>query len=187
MVLTGLKKRLQLNNNDSNGKKLIKSVLDIINSPTNRPTESGTGSTEQFNKGNLPQDKLKIVLHIDDDAEDREMVQEAINSIDQSFILLEAKNGREAIDFLNNAKSLGSLPCLIILDVNMPAMNGFDVYNEIKKDDTLKAIPTVIFTTAAVFKENQNKGNEHLPVFVKPDTLKDFIASIKEILTHRKE
>jgi CheY-like chemotaxis protein len=186
MLLTGLKKRLQ-HGNDPEDRKLIKSVLDIINSPTNQPAESGTGSTEQFNKGNSTEDKLKIVLHIDDDAEDREMVHDAIHAIDPSFFLHEAKTGQEGIDFLNKAKSLGNLPCLIILDVNMPAMNGFEVYNEIKKDDTLKTIPTVIFTTAAVFKVNQNKGNEHLPIFVKPDNTRDFTASIKEILTHHKD
>jgi CheY-like chemotaxis protein len=69
----------------------------------------------------------------------------------------------------------------------MPGIDGFDTYNEIKKDDTLKTIPTVILTTAAVFKGTQYKGNEHLPIFIKPDNIKDFVVSIKKILTHCKE
>jgi len=188
MLLTGLRKRSQHDNsNDPNDRKLIKSVLDIINSPTNPSAESGTGSTEHLDKGKLPEDSSKIVLHIDDDPEDREFVNEAIRSIDPSYVVYQAKSGQEGIDFLHKAKSFGDLPCLIILDVNMPGMNGFDMYNEIKKDDTLKRIPAVIFTTAAIFMSSENKGNEHLPVFVKPDSIKDFAVSIKKILDHCKE
>jgi CheY-like chemotaxis protein len=188
MQLTAFKKRLQHDsNNDHNDRKLIKSVLDIINPPDTKPSESKTGSTEQFNEHNSPQDKPKIVLHVDDDPDDREFVNYAIKSVDPSFIVHEAHSGQAGINFLQKAKSLGNLPCLIILDINMPGMNGFDAYNEIKKDDALRAIPTVIFTTAAVFKANQNEGNEHLPIFIKPDNSKDFVTSIRKILTHCKE
>jgi len=186
MILTGLKKRSQ-HDSDHKDRKLIKSVLDIINSSPNQPAENKTDSTEKFNEGPSLKDLQKMVLHIDDDAEDREFVLEAINAIDPSYVVLPAKNGQEGIAFLHKAKSLGNLPCLIILDVNMPEMTGFEVYNEIKKDDTLKPIPAVIFTTAAVFKANQKAGNEHLPVFVKPDNTKSFITIVKQILNHCKE
>jgi CheY-like chemotaxis protein len=182
MVVTALRKRSQANR-DAEDRKLIQSVLDIIN-PPNQQAGSQTNSTEGSHKDKSPEARPKIVLHIDDDAEDRDFVNEAIRSIDPTVIVLEAESGQHGIEFLNQAKSLNVLPCLIILDINMPGMNGFDAYNEIKKDDVLKLIPTVIFTTAAVFKKNQNQGNEHLPIFVKPDNMKDFNAAIKEILTH---
>jgi CheY-like chemotaxis protein len=186
MLLTRVRNRFQVDN-DPEGKKIIKSVLDIINPPTNQPAEGREDAPEQFNAGSTPSNLPKIVLHIDDDREDREFVYDTIKSIDPSYILHEAKSGRDALDFLNTAKSAGNLPCLIILDLNMPGMNGFDTYNEIKKDDILKAIPTVIFTTAAVFKGNESKGNEHLPIFIKPDNFKDFAVAIRKILTHCKE
>ena len=185
MLLISLKKRSQ-HDTEPEDRKLIKSVLDIINPPSNQPTKNETDSTEQYNKGTSLNDKPKIVLHVDDDPDDREFVQAAIKSVDPSFIVQEAKSGQVGIEYLHKAKSLGNLPCLIILDINMPAMNGFEAYDEIKKDDALKAIPAVIFTTAAVFKANQNKGNEHLPIFIKPDNTKDFISSIRKILTHCK-
>jgi CheY-like chemotaxis protein len=167
---------------DPEERKLIKSILDIINPPVNQQAESGTDSTEQT--GNAPENTPKIVLHIDDDPDDREFVHEAIKLIDPSLIVHEAQSGEDGIEFLTRAKSLGNLPCLIILDINMPEMNGFDTYNEIKKDDTLKAVPAVIFTTSAVFKGNQNTENENLPIFIKPDNTRDFLASIRKILTH---
>jgi len=180
-----LKKRFQVGD-DSADRKLIKSVLDIINQPANQPADKDAGSSEQFNKDNSSKDRQKIVLHIDDDPEDREFVHEAIQSVDPSFIVIEAGNGQAGIEFLKKAKSFGDLPCLIILDVNMPGMNGFEIYNEIKKDEVLKTLPAVIFTTAAFFKGGQSKGNEDLPIFIKPDKIKDFAACIQKILTHCK-
>lgn len=185
MTLTVFRKKLQVDNSDDlQGRKFLKSVRDIINVSKSEETGKETDSIQQLNKGNLPVHLPKIVLHIDDDPEDREFVRDAINSVDASFILHEAKSGQEGLEFLTEAKSAGVLPCLIILDLNMPGMNGFDTYNQIEKDNDLKAIPTVIFTTAAVFKRNQRKGNDHLPIFIKPDNIKDFIASVKKILTH---
>jgi len=183
MQLTSFKKRLQIDH-DSEDRKLIKSVLDLINPPANQHVESEAGTAKQFHKDNQPAEQPKIVLHIDDDPDDREMVHEAIKLIDPSFIIHEAGSGESGIEFLNKAKESGNLPCLIILDINMPGINGFETYNEIKKDDSLKAIPAVIFTTSAFFKATERKGNEHLPVFIKPDTTKDFAASIRKILTH---
>jgi CheY-like chemotaxis protein len=186
MPLTKLKKRLQIDN-DAEDRKLIKSVLDLINPPSNQPTEKEAGSGEQFNKDNLSNEHPKIVLHIDDDPEDREMVHEAIKSIDPSFIIVEAETGKAGIEFLKKAKSSGNLPCLIILDINMPGMNGFETYNEMKKDDALKTLPTVVFTTADFFKGGTRQGNENLPVFIKPDRIKDLVASLQKILTHCKD
>jgi len=186
MLLTRLKKRLQVDD-DSADRKLIKSVLDIINPPSNKPTEKEEGSAEQINKDNLSKNHPKIVLHIDDDLEDRELVHEAIHAVDPTFIVIEASDGESGIEFLKKAKSSGNLPCLIILDVNMPGMNGFEIYNEIKKDEELRSLPAVIFTTASFFKREQRKENEDLPVFIKPDKIKEFTASIQKILTHCKD
>lgn len=185
MLLTRFKNRSQ-SDNDAESRKIIKSVLDIINSPSNQPSEKEAASGEQSGKDKRSKERPKIVLHIDDDPEDREMVHEAIQSIDPSFIVIEAKNGESGIEFLKKAKSSGNLPCLIILDMNMPGMNGFETYNEMKKDEDLKNLPTVIFTTADFFKGGYRHGNEHLPVFIKPDSIKDLAASIQKILTHCK-
>jgi CheY-like chemotaxis protein len=185
MLITALKKRSQADN-DQQGKKLIKSVLDIINAPGNQQTEKDTAAGKQSNKGNTPDNTSKIVLHIDDDAEDREFVGNAIKTVDPSFILHEAKNGEEGMEYLNKAKATGALPCLIILDINMPGMDGLETYEEIRKDDLLNTIPTVIFTTSAVFKK-RSKESDGLPIFIKPFRVKEFIIIIEKILTHCKD
>lgn len=81
MLLTTPKQRLE-HDNDSEDRKLIKSVLDIINPPKDQHPESKSGAADQLNKDKVSKDQQKIVLHIDDDPDDREMVNDAIKLID---------------------------------------------------------------------------------------------------------
>ena len=126
----------------------------------------------------------KVVLHIDDDPDDRLLVNLAIQSIDPSMILREAKDGRKAIEFLNQAKLFGDLPCLIILDLNMPVMNGYETFKEIRKDDILSAIPIVIFTTSFHKDDLIHWAKENIALITKPAQFDLFIESVKKILTH---
>jgi CheY-like chemotaxis protein len=126
----------------------------------------------------------RIVLHIDDDPDDRLLVSMAIQSIDPSMILREAKDGMKAIEFLDQAKLFGDLPCLIILDLNMPVMNGYETYKEIRKDDVLSAIPIVIFTTSFDKKDQVHWARENVALIVKPAQYDDFVENVKKILTH---
>ncbi|MDQ3682761.1 MAG: response regulator, partial [Bacteroidota bacterium] len=61
----------------------------------------------------------RVVLCVDDDADDREMVSNTIFEIDPSFKVVHAENGIEAIEYLSKAKVADDLPCLVILDINM--------------------------------------------------------------------
>ncbi len=183
MAITAFRKKLQTDN-DPEGKKLIKTVLDIINAAENQQPKNQTDSRHTQNKRDHTS---KIILHIDDDEDDRELLSEAINTIDSSFTLHEAKNGPEGIAYLANAKTSGILPSLIILDVNMPGMDGLEAYDQIRKDDALKAIPTVIFTTSEVFRAPQDLESVNLPVFIKPFNNREFIEVIKKMLLHCKD
>ena len=60
-----------------------------------------------------------------------------------------AENGLQAIELLSKIESPENLPCFIILDINMPILNGIEFLEIIKKDDSLKQIPVVIHTTSS--------------------------------------
>jgi CheY-like chemotaxis protein len=90
----------------------------------------------------------RTVLCVDDDADDRELVCTVINEIDPTFKVVHAENGKEACSYLIDAKKIGQFPCLIILDINMPIMNGKETLVEIKKDEVLKTIPLAIYSTS---------------------------------------
>ena len=92
--------------------------------------------------------KKRTILCVDDDHDDLILLREAVAGTEQAFNFKEAHNGREALDYLQQARITAELPCLIILDINMPLLNGRETLAIIKNDDLLKNIPTVVFTTS---------------------------------------
>ncbi|WP_207515646.1 response regulator [Longitalea luteola] len=126
--------------------------------------------------------EAKVILHIDDDQDDRFLVRSAIKEIDPAIIVKDAHNGRNAIEFLNQAKFEGHLPSLIILDYNMPLMNGLETYKEIRKDPELPSIPVVLLTTFFNEKDSAYWENENVTAYTKPSDYDAFTACVKEIL-----
>jgi len=89
--------------------------------------------------------KHKTVLLVDDDQDDQLIFRDAIKEVNSGMVCLIASNGKDA--FLQLEES-SSPPSLIFLDLNMPVMNGFEFLERIKKNDRLKNIPVVIYTTS---------------------------------------
>jgi CheY-like chemotaxis protein len=94
----------------------------------------------------------KPILLVEDDTVDTMTVTRALKEIHVSNRLINVSNGKEALEYLMSADN--EKPCIILLDLNMPKMNGFEFLHAIKKDDLLKMIPIVILTTS---KEEQDK------------------------------
>lgn len=90
----------------------------------------------------------RIVLCVDDDPDDRELIRNAIFKVDSSYTVTYATNGKEALQYLMRAAET-ELPCLVILDINMPVMDGKQTLVEIKKNRKLKELPIVMFTTSS--------------------------------------
>lgn len=88
------------------------------------------------------------ILWADDDMDDLMLMRHVLQDIGHDYRIAEVGNGQEALDYLEMAKQKGNLPSLIILDMNMPVLNGKETLSVIKKDDALKNIPLVFFTTS---------------------------------------
>ena len=119
------------------------------------------------------------VLLVEDSPGDVRLTQEAFGDANPSIHLDVASDGVEAMAFLKRegAKAQAPRPDLILLDLNLPKMDGREVLARIKKDDGLKTIPTVILTTseaeADIVKSYQLHANCYLR---KPVRLDDFEA-----------
>jgi CheY-like chemotaxis protein len=110
----------------------------------------------------------KTLLYVDDDNDDRELLSEVMKSVAPSLKFIFAINGLEALEFLNRSKKTNSLPCLIILDLNMPYLNGRETFESIRADPQLKNIPLVIFTSGEDPADKSLFLKEGITFFTKP-------------------
>lgn len=88
------------------------------------------------------------VLYAEDDLDDVFFVQECFKKFDDKIELLRAENGVEALQILEQLDQQGTSPCLIILDINMPVMDGRQALIKIKQSSKFKNLPVVMFTTS---------------------------------------
>ncbi|QIH39216.1 response regulator [Flavobacterium sp. Sr18] len=89
--------------------------------------------------------KLLNILLIEDDAIEVMKFNRVLSTLDIKHKILEANNGEEAIKIL---KEKETVPDIIVLDLNMPKMNGIEFLRILKADEYLKYIPAVILTTS---------------------------------------
>ena len=124
------------------------------------------------------------VLLVEDNPGDVRLTQEAFRDANSSVHLHVASDGVQAMAFLRHegADAHAPRPDLILLDLNLPKMDGRAVLADIKKDDNLKTIPTVILTTSEseedILQSYQLQANCYLS---KPVQLDEFEAVVKSI------
>jgi CheY-like chemotaxis protein len=91
---------------------------------------------------------VRKILLADDDVEDRSIIQDAMEALGAGDIMLFANNGQHVLDMLHKDFDKIVTPCLIVLDLNMPKMNGTKTLNNIKTDPRFKHIPVIIYSTS---------------------------------------
>ncbi|MGZ5134154.1 MAG: response regulator [Flavitalea sp.] len=92
------------------------------------------------------------LLIVDDDADDRNLFIETVKEVDENIKCFTADDGQQALDLLKNSSSL---PDFIFLDLRMPRISGKKCLFEIKKDERLKPIPVIIYTTSNEVEESK--------------------------------
>jgi len=124
------------------------------------------------------------VLLVEDSPGDVRLTREAFREASRSIHLSVALDGVEAMAFLRREGEFSNAPrpSLILLDLNLPKMDGREVLGLIKEDEILKTIPTVILTTsddeADILNSYQLQANCYL---TKPVQLEAFEALVKSI------
>ena len=120
------------------------------------------------------------ILLVEDDLVDVRTVQRAFKELRVTNRLDTAGNGEEALAFLRDLRH--ERPSLILLDLNMPRMNGVEFLRIVKQDDTLKTIPVVVLTTSR--EEQDVVDSFRLSVagyMIKPVDYRQFVEVVRTI------
>lgn len=135
----------------------------------------------------MPTKKSVTLVIADDDEDDRLLIVEAFRDLRLTNPIVEVGDGEELLDYLRHrgkfAGNNGSpLPGLILLDLNMPRMDGREALKEIKSDPDLRRIPVIVLTTSKaeedVIRSYDIGANSFI---VKPVTAEGFIEVIRSL------
>ena len=91
-----------------------------------------------------------IVIYADDDQDDIELVEEAFKHYASNVDVITFKDGSQALSYLRNLSDEDPVPCLIILDINMPVLNGKETLTRLRQINRYTEIPVVLFTTSSM-------------------------------------
>jgi CheY-like chemotaxis protein len=161
---------------------VIHSIVD------NKPLALSLGAVDVMTKPTDPNRLLSLAKHycrsgdqfilIVDDHEDFALAFKALLSQD-GFNVKVATSGRQALDTLKE-----SLPALMLLDLVMPGMDGFEVVRQLQQNEKWKRIPVVILTGKDLTQEDQQKLDSHITEFLRKDAFSttEISKTIKRIL-----
>ena len=123
----------------------------------------------------------KFILVVDDDPDDRELIISALKECKGPVDISELQDGSQVMNFLKACPE-NRLPQMILLDLNMPKINGFDVLKEIKAQIKFQAIPVYVFTTSNSWKERLHGLRLGATgVVTKPSYYLDWIQAISKL------
>lgn len=97
---------------------------------------------------------MKKIFLIDDDADDREIFRNALETIAIEFQLVEARDGQQALEFVKHENF--PVPDVIFLDLNMPKVGGLDVLKKLREIENYKEAQVIMYTTSSMQHDKDN-------------------------------
>lgn len=123
--------------------------------------------------------KYKIVI-VENDEDEQFFMKEGFSAADLFDILGQAKNGEDLFDWLQANRE--TLPDVILSDLNMPGMNGYDIINAIRTNPVYSHIPVIITSTSSTRSIMEKcLAIGAADYLVKPDTFIDYIPYVKKL------
>lgn len=117
---------------------------------------------------------------VDDDSDDTSIFQEVLQEVNPSIDFISAADGQEALNTLKVKKE--ALPDVIFLDLNMPRMGGKECLTALKKDEQLRHIPVIMYTTSSQSKDIEETMLKGAMCFItKPSNIKELKNILSQI------
>jgi CheY-like chemotaxis protein len=125
-----------------------------------------------------------IVLYADDDPDDLELVQDAFARYSKNVEVVSFMDGASALSYLQALSSLDPLPCLVILDVNMPMLNGKEVLVRLRQLERYQSVPVVLFSTSSQPQDKSFAGRYNAGFVTKPLDVKQMEVITDQFIDH---
>jgi CheY-like chemotaxis protein len=122
----------------------------------------------------------KPLLLIEDDQVDVMTIRRALKEIHVANAVVHRENGEDAIAYLRDPAN--EKPCIILLDLNMPIMNGIEFLQVVKNDDQLRRFPVIVLTTSEEQQDKLNSFNLGVAGYMaKPVDYRQFVEVMRSI------
>lgn len=123
------------------------------------------------------------ILYVDDDHDDLMLIADAFENYTSHLRVVHAYNGLEGLAALEKMKEKGSLPCLVILDINMPRMNGKEMLKRLRASSEFKDLPVILFSTSNSTSDKQFARELNADFITKPVSFSNLQALITEFVS----
>jgi two-component system, response regulator len=135
---------------------------------------------DEIRKGGTMVDN-KIILLVEDNPDDVALTLHALKKSNISNQVVVAQDGKEALDYLFGG-DLKALPVLILLDLNLPKINGIEVLQRIRADERTRLLPTVILTSSKEERDLVNGYRSGANSYIrKPVDFNQFAEAIRQL------
>lgn len=134
----------------------------------------------------MTQNKLprQVVLHADDDPDDILLVTEAFASHTANVDVISLGDGTEVLSWLRSLRDTDQKPCLIILDINMPRMDGKETLQRIRMLKAFDHVPVMLFTTSTLRYDEEFARRYNAGFLTKPIDDRQMETIVTKFLAH---
>lgn len=123
-----------------------------------------------------------IIILADDDMDDQLIIKEIFSKHSDAVKVLNVLNGEETLHLLERLQHKHITPCLVILDINMPKMNGRQTLLRLRQDERLKDMPVVLFSTSSTETDKAFAQSHGASYVTKPFSYKNMELVVKNFI-----
>jgi len=122
-----------------------------------------------------------VILLVEDNPDDEELTRRALKTNNIANEVVVAHDGAEALDYLLGRKE-AQLPQVVLLDLNLPRIDGLQVLSTLRKDERTRRLPIVILTSSAEDKDRLRSYDLGANSYVrKPVDFKEFTEAVRQL------